>query len=143
MPGSGPCEDFTEKDLPVAPLLVVEVLSPSTAMVDTSLKKAAYQRMGVQSYWLVDPVKPSLTVFELDSTGFRYQRIAEVVGDKAFEPHSRSPYVSSRPNCWAARSSDVVDASRCQRNATEPALDAMRPAISVSLMASGVPLGKW
>lgn len=64
---------------------MVEVLSPSTAMVDTSLKKAAYQRMGVQSYWLVDPVKPSLTVFELDSTGFRYQRIAEVVGDKAFE----------------------------------------------------------
>ena len=81
----GRSEDFTERDLPVAPLLVVEVLSPSTALVDTNLKKAAYQRMGVQSYWLVDPAKPSLTVFELDSTGFRYQRIAEVVGDKAFE----------------------------------------------------------
>jgi Uma2 family endonuclease len=81
----GRSEDFTEKDLPLPPLLVVEVRSPSTALVDMNLKKAAYQRMGVRSYWVVDPDKPSLIVFELDSTGFRYERIAEVLGDKAFE----------------------------------------------------------
>jgi Uma2 family endonuclease len=78
-------EDLTEKNLPVAPLLAVEVLSPSSVITDFNNKKAAYQRMGVPSYWVVDPGNASLTVFELDSTGFRYERVAEVVGDKAFE----------------------------------------------------------
>jgi Uma2 family endonuclease len=78
-------EDFTEKNLPVAPLLAVEVLSPSSVLADFNFKKAAYQRMGVPSYWVVDPRTLTLTVFELDSTGFRYERVAEVVGDKAFE----------------------------------------------------------
>jgi Uma2 family endonuclease len=68
-----------------APLLAVEVLSPSSVLKDLNLKKAAYQRMGVPSYWVIDPVKASLIVFELDSKGFTYQLIAEVVGDKAFE----------------------------------------------------------
>jgi len=77
--------DLTEKNLPVAPLLAVEVLSPSSIINDLNNKKAAYQRLGVPSYWVVDPSKASLNVFELDSTGFRYERVAEVVGDKAFE----------------------------------------------------------
>jgi Uma2 family endonuclease len=77
-------EDLTEKNLP-APLLAVEVLSPSSVLKDLNLKKAAYQRMGVPSYWVVDPRTPSLTVFELDGTGFRYQVVAEVTGDKSFD----------------------------------------------------------
>jgi Uma2 family endonuclease len=54
------------------PLLVVEIRSPSTALVDLNRKKAAYERFGVPSYWIVnpdppkpDPPKPELTVFEL------------------------------------------------------------------------------
>jgi Uma2 family endonuclease len=78
-------EDFTEKNLPVAPLLAVEVLSPSTAFVDLNNKKAAYQRLGVPSYWVVDPLDPSLTVFELDKKGFKYELFAEVKGDMVFE----------------------------------------------------------
>jgi Uma2 family endonuclease len=78
-------EDLTDKNLPVAPLLAVEVLSPSSALSDLNLKKAAYQRMGVPSYWVIDPSHPKLTVFELDESGFRYGLVAEVEGDKAFE----------------------------------------------------------
>ncbi|HEX5401067.1 MAG TPA: Uma2 family endonuclease [Pseudonocardiaceae bacterium] len=78
-------EDLTEKNLPVAPLLAVEVLSRSSVLKDLNLKEAAYQRMGVPSYWVVDPRKVSLTVFELDSTGLRYQLMAEVAGDKSLE----------------------------------------------------------
>jgi Uma2 family endonuclease len=49
------------------PLLVVELRSPSTALVDLNRKKAAYERFGVPSYWIVnpDPTQPELTVFEL------------------------------------------------------------------------------
>ena len=37
------------------PLLVVEVRSPSTALIDLNAKKAAYERFGVPSYWVVIP----------------------------------------------------------------------------------------
>ncbi|MGH3193872.1 MAG: Uma2 family endonuclease [Streptosporangiaceae bacterium] len=49
------------------PLLVVEIRSPSTVLIDLNRKKAAYERFGVPLYWIVnpDPPQPELTVFEL------------------------------------------------------------------------------
>jgi Uma2 family endonuclease len=75
--------DFGPKNLPVAPLLVAEVLSPSTRLYDLNTKRSAYERMGVPSYWVVDPDGlGSLTVLELD--GGRYRQIAHVEGDEEF-----------------------------------------------------------
>jgi Uma2 family endonuclease len=76
--------DLTDKLLPVAPLLAVEVLSPSTALIDINSKKVAYQRMGTPSYWLIDPIEARLTVFELDQSGV-YAQIGEVKGEDAIE----------------------------------------------------------
>jgi Uma2 family endonuclease len=36
------------------PTLAVEILSPSTAMIDRTRKRALYARYGVPNYWLVD-----------------------------------------------------------------------------------------
>ncbi|WP_410612052.1 Uma2 family endonuclease [Amycolatopsis sp. lyj-109] len=77
-------EDFTEKDLPAPPVLAVEVLSPSTAIYDLNLKKAVYERLGTGSYWVIDPVDPTLTVFELDADGC-YQQVAKAAGDEVLE----------------------------------------------------------
>jgi Uma2 family endonuclease len=54
------------------PLLVVEVRSPSTALFDLNRKKAAYEKFGVPSYWIVnpDPARPELTVFELQDGSY-------------------------------------------------------------------------
>ncbi len=60
-----PRSQFTERALPGAPLLAVEVLSPSTRRVDLLLKRDRLQEAGVASYWLVDPERPSVTVLEL------------------------------------------------------------------------------
>ncbi len=79
-----PFTDLTSKNLPVAPLLVAEVLSRSTQLHDRNTKKAHYERMGVPVYWLLDTAEPgSLTVFEHTGTG--YEEVAHVAGDEVFE----------------------------------------------------------
>ncbi|WP_342666285.1 Uma2 family endonuclease [Pseudonocardia spinosispora] len=76
--------DLTERNLPTAPLLAVEVLSPSTGLHDVNSKKAAYERMGAQSYWVLEPLTSSLTVFELDASA-RYQQVAVVKGTEQYD----------------------------------------------------------
>jgi len=76
--------DLGPKNLPAAPLLAVEVLSPSTRLYDLNTKRSAYEKMGVPSYWVVDLTGPGvLTVFELDDAG-RYRQVAHVEGDQEF-----------------------------------------------------------
>ena len=61
-------------DLPptqARPLLVVEVLSPSTRRFDVTLKRQLYAEFRIPSYWLVDIEEPSLTVLELDGDAYR------------------------------------------------------------------------
>lgn len=81
--------DLTEACLPVAPLLAAEVLSRSTQLGDRNTKKAHYERLGVESYWLLDPIQPgALEVYELDAHG-PYQLTAKVSGEQV--------HVASRP----------------------------------------------
>ena len=56
---------LTEKNLPVAPLLAVEVLSPSTRHIDLGLKRSRYEAAGTAAYWVVDPAVPSIIAWEL------------------------------------------------------------------------------
>lgn len=59
------------------PLLVVEVLSPSSRTLDRVLKFNAYAEGGVRQYWIVDPgqasAAPSIEVYDLDSGAYRLQ----------------------------------------------------------------------
>ncbi|GAA1526138.1 Uma2 family endonuclease [Kribbella lupini] len=75
-----PREDFTERDLPTAPLLAVEVLSPSTRRIDTMLKFSRYEAAGCPSYWVVDPDTPTLIVWEMQDGA--YAQVAKVSGDE-------------------------------------------------------------
>jgi Uma2 family endonuclease len=83
-------EDLTEQGLPRAPLLAVEVISPTSRLRDASLKKAVYARLGTPSYWLVDPNpdQPALTVFELADDD--YKEVAHVTGAQAWT--ARQPF---------------------------------------------------
>ncbi len=57
--------DFTKRDLPAAPVLAIEVLSPSTRRLDVTLKRARFEAAGCGAYWVVDADEPSLTAWEL------------------------------------------------------------------------------
>jgi Uma2 family endonuclease len=78
--------DFTDTDLPAAPLLVVEVLSPSTRRVDLGRKKDVLAEAGCPSYWVVDPglgsTPPTLIVHELQDR--QYAEVARVSGAESW-----------------------------------------------------------
>lgn len=53
------------------PDLACEILSPSTALCDRSVKIPIYARERVAHVWLVDPQIRSIEVFRLDGDGYR------------------------------------------------------------------------
>jgi Uma2 family endonuclease len=79
---------FTETDLPMAPLLAVEIVSTGTELVDLNLKKSLYGEAGTESYSVVDPSVPRLVAWELD--GGTYVKVADVEGDEAWT--AQAPY---------------------------------------------------
>jgi Uma2 family endonuclease len=62
-----------EKRLVGAPNLVVEVLSPSTAKFDRHQKYQAYEKHGVEEYWIIDPIHETLEVWIGKNTKFTRQ----------------------------------------------------------------------
>ena len=62
------------------PLLAVEILSPSTQLIDLNVKKAKLEQAGCPSYWIVDPALPSLTVWQLEDG--TYRQVAHAEGDE-------------------------------------------------------------
>lgn len=83
-----PRAQFTAGGLPGAPLLAVEILSPSTRLVDRTLKRARYEESGCPSYWVVDPAEPRLTAWELVDGA--YVEVADVAGDETWA--ATAPY---------------------------------------------------
>lgn len=71
--------DDSEAPVP-PPLLAVEVLSPSNRGYDLVTKRNLYERIGVRSYWILDPDEPAVTVLELDEDG-HYVEVARAAGE--------------------------------------------------------------
>lgn len=49
-----------------APDWVIEIVSPSSRKMDYVRKTALYQETGVREYWIVDPKKEMVTIYEAD-----------------------------------------------------------------------------
>ncbi|GAA1127959.1 hypothetical protein GCM10009630_27140 [Kribbella jejuensis] len=81
------CPRTTAPLLTTPPLLVVEVLSPSTRTTDVVLKRTLYETHRVPSYWLLDPTTEELTVLELTPTGYTCQAVIQ----------SEETYETTRP----------------------------------------------
>lgn len=78
-------QDLVEHGVREAPLLVVEVLSPSTRRRDHGEKQQIYAELGVPHYWLVDPMSHAAIVLRLD--GGRYRQVRTALGElQADEP---------------------------------------------------------
>jgi Uma2 family endonuclease len=56
-------ELLTKPGVSGPPDLVIEIVSPSTAKRDRSIKKKLYKRQGVPQYWIVDPETDTVQVW--------------------------------------------------------------------------------
>lgn len=75
-----------EKRIIGSPNLVVEVLSPSTAKFDRQEKYQAYEKHGVDEYWIVDPVYEVIEVWNLNESA-HYIRQGVFAAEDSFESH--------------------------------------------------------
>ncbi len=75
--------DLAEPRLEGAPVLAVEIQSPSTRRIDLGTKRLTYEAAGVPAYWLVDADEPSLTVLHLEDG--RYVERAIVTADAPYQ----------------------------------------------------------
>lgn len=57
--------DLVPTGLRTAPLLAVEIASPSTHLVDRNLKMVRFAAAGCPHFWIVDPRAPSITAWHL------------------------------------------------------------------------------
>jgi Uma2 family endonuclease len=63
-----------------APDWVAEVLSPSTARHDQTVKLSAYERAGVREVWLIDPADRTLTIYLLEARYYGRATTLELKG---------------------------------------------------------------
>ena len=77
-----PLVQIVGRKLMAPPLLAVEILSPSSRLIDLNLKRARYERAGVPSYWVVDPDELRLVAWRL-SEGV-YVDVADVAPDETW-----------------------------------------------------------
>lgn len=75
--------DIGEKRITATPLLVVEVISPSSRLMDPLVKRAKYEQAGVPAYWIADPAIPQLTVLELVDASYVERTTLRGPGDEA------------------------------------------------------------
>jgi len=64
----------------IAPDLVIEILSPSTAYYDLKHKKEVYYQSGVQEYWIVDPADESIEIMVRDKEYYRTESLLRKTG---------------------------------------------------------------
>lgn len=50
-----------------APEIVIEIVSPSSRYMDTFTKLIKYELLGVKEYWIVDPERETVTIFNFEA----------------------------------------------------------------------------
>ena len=89
---------FSQRGIEGAPLLVVEVLSPSNARHDRVTKAARYLALGVQHYWIVDPGRRHLLCQRAD--GDRWAVVAEGSNDSRVSDPSWPELIVDMQRLW-------------------------------------------
>lgn len=58
---------LNDKGCSGAPDWIIEIISPSTSRIDYGVKLFEYRTAGVREYWIVNPVKKTVTVYDFEN----------------------------------------------------------------------------
>lgn len=72
-------DKFDEKGCHGAPDLVVEIVSPGSVRMDYVLKLFKYRTYGVREYWIVDPDKSRVQVYDLEHDDMKEYTFSDVI----------------------------------------------------------------
>lgn len=63
-----------------APEIVIEILSPSSRYMDTFTKLIKYELLGVKEYWIADPEKETITIYNFElKTNIEFSKLDKLV----------------------------------------------------------------
>jgi len=71
---------ITENNVEGTPDLIIEILSPGTAYHDLIEKKEIYERFDVKEYWIVDPKKQRIEIYQNINQRFELNQRIELEG---------------------------------------------------------------
>lgn len=57
---------LTERGCNGAPDWIIEIISPSTSRIDYGIKLFKYRSAGVREYWIVNPLKKTVMIYDLE-----------------------------------------------------------------------------
>lgn len=73
-------DKLDDRGMHSAPDWIAEVLSPSTASYDRTIKVPVYERAGVREVWLVHPADRTLTIYRLEEGHYGHPVTRELKG---------------------------------------------------------------
>ena len=79
-----------------APDWVIEILSPSSVEMDCERKVRLYRETGVREYWIADPEKETVTVYD-----FAHSRAAQGTGTYTAGTCAAAPEQRDVPVCYS------------------------------------------
>ena len=68
------CGEITKKFLDFAPALVVEILSPATALKDRHSKYSIYESQGIHYYLIISPDTEEVEVYKLNNGAYSLEQ---------------------------------------------------------------------
>lgn len=78
-------EKFDQRGYKGVPTLIAEVLSPKTAKKDKTVKLLAYEKAGVQEYWIVSTKEKSIDQYILENGKYVLKDIITLLDNVDFE----------------------------------------------------------
>lgn len=86
-------EIVTSLNIQDAPDLCIEIVSPSSRIIDHNAKKGLYVEHGVREYWVIDPDRASVTRYTLEDG--EYRDTIEILHDGEIRSTAISGFVAA------------------------------------------------
>ena len=78
------------------PRLIVETLSPATALKDKTVKKEKYAELGVDEYWIIQPQGRSLEIYYLEENNYELVASYILEDDETDEHYNAETVITLR-----------------------------------------------